>query len=180
MKQEPERKPPLVDGITIFFLALTIVSGVSLWALQGPERMLAALGDGLSLLLGIIPLILFAILLAAYVQRMIPVSLAERWLGGRSGVRGLILATVAGALTPGGPFSAFPVVVGLYRAGASLPVCVTYLTAWSVLGLQRVLVWEVAFFGTGFVLLRLAVSLPLPPLAGLIAMALVKRGGGAR
>ena len=44
-----------------------------------------------------------------------------------------------------------------------------YVTAWSLLGVQRLLVWEIPLMGGEFVLLRFAVSAVLPVVAGLIA-----------
>ncbi len=170
MSQRP-RQLPLVDGITIFFLVLAAGSGTLLFVLHGAGHFRDALNGALLLLIAIIPIVVMAVLMGAYVQSLVPASLARRWVGEDSGFRGLVLATIAGAITPGGPFAAFPLVVGMYHAGASLPVCITYLTSWGVIGLQRVLVWEIAFFGLDFVLIRLAVSLPLPILAGMFTAA---------
>ncbi len=176
MKQQ-RRSIPLVDGMTLLFLVVAITSGATLWAVQGPAEFRSAVGDAGLLLLLVMPIVVLAVVMGAYVQRLVTPELARRWVGSESGFRGLLLATVAGTLTPGGPFAAFPLVVGLYHAGASLAVCVTYLTAWGVLGLQRVFVWEIAFFGVEFVLLRLLVSLPLPFIAGYLTLALFQRQG---
>ena len=53
-----------------------------------------------------------------------------------------------------------------------------YLTAWELIAVQRMVVWEIPFMGTRFVLFRLLVSLPLPLLAGMIARSLAARFGG--
>lgn len=164
-----------MDRVTLFFAALAAVTGAALWQRDGVGAVLAALGEGAGLLAAVLPLVAMAVLMAGYVQLLLPQRVVQRWLGQESGLRGLLLATAAGAVTPGGPFTAFPLVVGLRGVGASVPVCITYLTSWSVLGIQRVLVWELTFFGTEFVLLRLLVSLPLPLLAGLASLALTRR-----
>lgn len=164
-----------LDPSTLVFIALAAGSGAALAWLQGLEAFNSALTEGLTLLAMIIPVILAAMMISGYVQRLVPTALVERWLGAGSGLRGLAVATVAGALTPGGPFAAFPLVVGLYRAGASFEICVAYLTAWTVLGLNRVLIWEIPFLGIEFALLRLAVSLPLPALAWLLAKLIAGR-----
>ena len=46
---------------------------------------------------------------------------------------------------------------------------VAYLTAWGALSLNRLLVWEIPFFGLSLPLLRFMISLPLPLIAGLVA-----------
>ncbi len=153
--------------MTVFFIILGIVSGALLWYRQGNEAVVQALLSGGELIVLVVPLVIIAIAMAAYAQALLPRRVVEHWLGRNAGWRGLLIATAAGAITPGGPFMAFPLVVGLRAMGASLPVCITYLTAWSLLGLQRILMWELPFFGLDFVLLRLLVSLPLPLIAGI-------------
>lgn len=167
-----------MDRITLFFTGLAGVTGALLWYRDGGPGVLAALGEGAGLLAAVVPLVAMAVLMAGYVHALLPERVVHRWLGQESGLRGLLTATAAGALTPGGPFTAFPLVVGLHAVGASLPVCITYLTAWSVLGIQRLVVWELPFFGPEFVLLRVLVSLPLPLVAGVASLALTRRQAG--
>ncbi|MDY6941794.1 MAG: permease [Pseudomonadota bacterium] len=157
--------------MTLFFVLLTGLSGVGLYLTQGAESVIEATGEGLQLIVLIMPILVAALLVAGYAQVLLPRQTVESWLGTNSGLRGLLIATVAGALTPGGPFAAFPLVLALYQAGAAFEICVAFVTAWSVLGLSRVLVWEIPFLGWDFVLLRYAVSLPLPIVAGFTARA---------
>jgi len=148
------------------------VAALAAWALaaqDGPAAVETALWEAGELLLLVAPILISAVLISGYVQTMVPRQAMERWLGRGSGLRGLTLAAVAGALTPGGPFAAFPLVVALWQSGAGFGVCVAYLTAWSVLGIQRALVWEIPLLGADFVLLRLAASLVLPLVAGILA-----------
>lgn len=167
--------PPLLDGSTLFFVLLALAAGGTVALVHGPDAFHKALTDGLGLLLRILPIVVGAVLIGAYVQAMVPRAVMERWLGGGSGMRGLFLATAAGSLTPGGPFAAFPLVLALYKSGAAVPVCVTYLTAWSTLGINRALVWELPLLGPEFTLVRLLVSLPLPVIAGLLTRAFLQR-----
>lgn len=157
-----------IDRSTLFFALLAAVCAGLLGYRDGLDRVAQVVQEAGALLLGLLPLVVLAVTVAAYVQQLLPMDVARRWLGEKSGLRSLLLMTVAGALTPGGPFSAFPLVVAVWRAGASLPACVTYLTAWGVLGVQRAVVWDLPFFGAEFTGLRLLVSLPLPLLAGLL------------
>ena len=163
-----------LDGTTLFFILLALGAGAATWWLHGSAVFGDTLASAFGLLLWITPVLVGALLVGAYVQRLIPRATMEHWLGGSSGWRGLAIASVAGAITPGGPFAAFPLVVALHRAGASVEVCVAYVTAWSVLGLNRALVWELPFLGVDFVVLRLLISLPLPFLAGYCTRLLVR------
>ncbi len=169
------RQDGVLDNTTLFFLFLALAAGAAVFRLRGEEVFIDALSHSLGLLAMIAPVILGAMMIGAYVQRLIPQNVVERWLGSESGLRGLLVATAAGAITPGGPFAAFPLVVALYRSGAAFETGIAYLTAWSVLGLNRVLMWEIPFLGVEFSVLRYVVSLPLPLIAGLLARALMRR-----
>jgi len=85
-----------------------------------------------------------------------------------------MLATAAGTITPGGPFTSFPIVHALWVAGADAGALIAYLTAWALIGLNRLIVWELPVMGAEFALVRTLVCLPLPIVAGLIARALVR------
>jgi hypothetical protein len=47
------------------------------------------------------------------------------------------------------------------------------VTSWELIGIQRIVVWEMPFMGVKFVTFRFVVSLVLPIIAGLIARRLV-------
>ena len=161
-RREKSRRP---DGMTLFFMAISLVAAALLYRQGG----LGAIGIGLEksmvLLISVSPVVVLALLLAGYAQTLIPRRWVETRLGQRSGRGGTALACLAGALMPGGPFAAFPVVLVLRQSGAALGTCVAFLTAWSVLGLHRMIIWEIPWLGWRFALLRWLISLPLPWLA---------------
>jgi hypothetical protein len=127
--------------------AMASVAGVACWVLFGPETVVETLGTDVELILFLLPKLAAAFLIAAFVQVLLPRDRIGDWIGERSGVRGIALASVAGAVTS---------------------ALVAYLTAWSTLGLQRILTWEVPLMGVEFAALRFVVSLPLPFVAGLV------------
>ena len=90
----------------------------------------------------------------------------SRWLGEDSGLRGMLLGTVAGMLTPGGPFIQFPIVASLLKAGAGVAPLVAYIIAWSLTAVNRFFVYEVPLLGTKLALCRMAVSLIVPIVIG--------------
>jgi hypothetical protein len=87
-----------------------------------------------------------------------------------------VLATALGAVTPGGPFAAFPIVYALFLYARRRWRSDPFLTAWSVIGVHRIVVWELPLLGPEFVIVRVLTSLPLPVLAGRWRVCL--RGGG--
>jgi uncharacterized membrane protein YraQ (UPF0718 family) len=90
-------------------------------------------------------------------------------MGEESGWFGLMVATVAGTLTPGGPMAAFPLVLVLASAGADRGALVAYILGWSLNGFQKLLVYEVPLLGPEFAVMRTLITLPMPMVAGWIA-----------
>ena len=97
-----------------------------------------------------------------------------RYLGEESGFMGLILAMLAGSVAPGGSLIQFPIIASLQRSGAGAGPLAAYLTAWSLMPVQRTLVWELPFLGLPFVAARLLVSAAAPLLAGLCVPIILK------
>lgn len=161
-RSRSQRRP---DNMSLFFLALGLICGGLLYHRTGLAGLWQGLEKGLILLISVTPIVLMALLLAGYAQVLLPRSWVESHLGRGRGWRAIGLASLAGALMPGGPFAAFPIVLSLRQSGAGLASCVSFLTAWSVLGVHRMIIWEIPWLGWRFALLRWAVSLPLPWLA---------------
>ncbi|MDP5327438.1 MAG: hypothetical protein NWQ69_08945 [Paracoccaceae bacterium] len=152
----------------IFFL-VAAGFGVACYLVRGADVMWAALQSDLDMLLKLLPRLLVALSIAALIWVMLPRRWISGLVGSEAGWAGLVVATVAGALTPGGPSSAYPLLAVLGASGADRGAMVAYITSWAILGMQRVLIWDVPFLGAEFAILRTLVSLPLPILAGLIA-----------
>ncbi len=151
------------------FAAGAAAFGVLAMAIKGPDIVAEALADDLRLLIDLMPRVLVALSIAALIWVMLPRERMASLVGEDSGMRGLMVATLAGAITPGGPSSAYALLAVLAVSGADRGALVAYITAWATLGLQRILIWDVPFMGAEFALLRFAVSLPLPVIAGLVA-----------
>ncbi len=179
----PPTEPPrraIFDLSFFVFVAAAAVSGAAVLLLKGPDVFLAALGGDVRLLLRIAPLIAAGLLVGGFMQVLLPSDLVARWLGQNSGLRGLSIATAAGVLTPGGPFVSFPLVLALAAAGADIGALVAYITSWSVLGVTRIIMWEVPFMGFDFAATRWVASLLLPFIAGLLARQLQIRIDASR
>lgn len=146
--------------------------GILLYITEGGGAVLGALRFDLLLLLQIFPIVVAGLLTGVLLRTLVPVSAWQIWLGRDSGLRGLVLATAGGAVTPGGPFACFPLALSLYRAGADIGVVVAYLTSWSTLAIARLLVFELPLLGWELTLAKVIVSLPLPIAAGFAARAL--------
>lgn len=142
------------------------------------RRQDGSVGKGLRIsadyLLIMMPRMVLALGMAGFAAELIPSDLVSHWLGGSSGFRGIMVASVVGALVPAGGIVAFPVALAIYKVGVGVPQLIAFLTSWAVFALHRVLAFEVPFLGLHFVTLRLTASILLPPLSGVIAEALVR------
>ena len=135
---------------------------------KGEGQHTTGLKSALNMIVEILPLLIFAFIVAGMVQTLLPKELLSRWIGEESGWRGILIGTVAGGLTPGGPYVSLPLVAGFLRTGASVGTMVAYLTGWSLWAVSR-MPMEIGILGWRFVLARLAATFFFPPIAGLIA-----------
>lgn len=135
---------------------------------QDPSLPLKGIRNGLDYFLRIFPILIVAFIIAGMIQVLIPSEFIIEWLGKESGLKGVFLGSVAGALTPGGPFVSFPIAASLYKSGAGIGTIVAFVTAWCLWSLTR-LPYEIAFIGLKFTLIRIASTFLFPPLAGIIA-----------
>jgi uncharacterized membrane protein YraQ (UPF0718 family) len=155
---------PSVLVLLALMLALTAVA----LGRGGVATALQAYGAGAQLLLDIGPQLLMGFALAGLVSVLLPTAALARLVGEGSGIPGLVIATVAGILTPGGPFLQFPLLATLARSGASSGAVAAYLTAWSLISVNRALVYELPLLGVPFTVARWAASLLVPLIVGLL------------
>ena len=158
-----------IDKPLIFLIVLTAGAAIACYAIMGRTVFVEVVDNEVPLLIDVFSRIAAAVLLAGFLQVLVPKEIVSKWLGSESGMKGLLIATFAGIVMPGGPITTFPLVIAFYAAGADMGVLVTFLVSWSILGFNRVIVWELPFLGPDFVFIRLLASMPLPILAGLIA-----------
>jgi uncharacterized membrane protein YraQ (UPF0718 family) len=135
---------------------------------RGEGQHVAGLKFALRVTVQIVPLLIFAFIVAGMVEVLVPREALSRWIGAESGLKGILLATVAGGVCPGGPYVSLPIVAGLLRSGASIGVVVAFLTSWSLWAVAR-LPMEVGILGWRVALIRVASTFFFPPIAGLLA-----------
>lgn len=156
-----------LDWSLIIFTALAAGTGLACYLIFGGETFVDSIKDDVDLIGFVMPRLGAAMLVAGFVQALLPPEFFARLMGEDSGLRGLAVATAAGTVTPGGPMTSFPIVTMLRDCGTGAPALVAYITAWSTLGLQRIFLWEMPLMGPEFAILRFIVSLPLGVIAGL-------------
>ncbi len=156
--------------IAIAVMAVLAIALLLIGYFKGGGQYLTGLKSGALMVVEILPLLIFAFIVAGMVQVLLPHELLSRWVGAESGLRGILMGSLAGGFTPGGPYVSLPIVAGLLRSGAGTGTMVAFLTSWSLIAVGR-LPMEVGILGWKFTAVRLACTFFLTPIAGLLANA---------
>ena len=171
------------DWSAAVIATLALTAAVTVFVRDGRARFLEILTDDLGLFGVMLPNVLAGCFIGAFVTLLLPRETVARWVGSDSGFLGLLLATIGGALLPGGPFTIYPVAGAFLAVGADAGAACAFVISWTLIGYTRAIVWELPFFGPDFVLWRVIFSLPLPILAGMAARAtwkfIARRNGNA-
>lgn len=153
--------PTIILGV--FAVALLVMG----YYKGGGQHIIGLKGAG-RMILEVLPLLIFAFIIATMTQELISQESINKWVGAESGFRGILIGTLAGALTPGGPFVSLPVAVGLFKSGASVGTMVAFLTSWSLIAVSRIPL-ELGILGWKLTAIRLVCTFFFAPIAGGIA-----------
>ena len=153
----------LIPTIVIGLLAMVILfisyqKGVHIQGLKATWNMLIQM----------LPILVFAMILAGAIQNLVPSDLISRWVGAESGFRGVIIGAAMGVITPGGPYISLPTAAALMRSGANIGTMVSFMTAWALLGFVS-LPMQIGIMGWKFTAIRIVCVFFFAPVAGLIA-----------
>jgi len=158
-----------MDTTTLILAAVAVILlAVAFW--RGRDLPLAGLLAAGRTLWRNLLILLLGFVIAGLVQVLVPRELISRWLGAQAGLKGVLIACVAGGLVPGAPYAVFPLVAALYQAGAGLGAVVGFTAAWSLWSVSRLPV-EMALIDPKPALVRYGITFVVPPLAGLLANA---------
>ena len=157
-----------MDLVSLGIWGVTLVLGLIAYSRPGRLHL-----QGLKIAWGyfyvLVPRLIVAVLVSGFFSAIVPTELVAGSIGKESGMKGILIASLVGGFTPGGPIISFPIVVILYKAGAGIPPLIAFITAWSVFAFHRIVMYEIPVMGIRFAVLRLLSSLVLPPVAGILA-----------
>ena len=115
----------LVPTIIMGIIAITLVFiGYS----KGNGEYIIGLKSAFTMTWQILPLLIFAFIVAGMVQVLLPQEMLSKWVGNESGFKGILIGSIVGGLAPGGPYVSLPIVAGLLKSGASVGTMVAFLT----------------------------------------------------
>lgn len=158
---------------TAIAMAIALAGLMLLAALQGNGTFRTGLATSGRQLLGFLPVLIIAVMLAGFTEVLLPRRLVETWLSDAAGLRGLAIAWFAGIITPGGSIVGLPLIAGLYRGGVGIAVLMTYATSLATLSILRIPL-EAGFYGWRLTFIRLGASLVLPFIAGGLTLLFVR------
>lgn len=163
---------------------MTLAIDILLWLLVGVLALFAVLRGRLLLndglrggavdFLHLLPRIAIGVIGSGYIAEVLPRTLIAPWLGPESGLTGVLIATLGGAATPGGPVVGFAIGAAALKGGAGSPQVIAYSTAWALYAIHRLVLYEVPMMPPRVVWLRALACLPLPLIAAGFAVMIGK------
>lgn len=154
---------------TLVLAAITAVLCVIAYR-RGEGKLRAGFDEALKQFWHLLPRLAIGILGSGFLAHLLPRETVLSWFGPNSGLTGTVLAALAGALTPGGPVVGYALGAAALKAGADLAQVMAYVTAWSLLTINRMLSWELPTMPFRLILVRVIVSLPFPFFAAWLTM----------
>ncbi len=164
----------MIDFILTLLLAVIAAALAVAVARRSRPLLRESAKDGTLEFLRLVPRMSIGVLGSGFIAAALPQDVVGQWLGNASGLFGICVATIAGALTPGGPVVGFAIGAAALKGGAGAPQVIAYSTAWALYAFPRLLSYELPIMPARVVWLRVIASLPLPFLAAGLAMLLGK------
>ena len=104
----------------------------------------------------------------------VPKKTVVKYLGKASGIKGVSLAILFGALPTGPLYVAFPIAASLIKKGASISNIIIFLSAWACIKIPQEMV-ELQFLGAKFMFTRLALTIIFVVIMGIFIEKLIAK-----
>ena len=156
-------------------LALIIVGSVLL-LLIFPDKKDDVVRVSMDFLIEMILILPAVMILLGLFAVWVPRDMVVKFLGRASGVKGVVLSIILGALPTGPLYIAFPIAAALLRKGARVSNIIIFLSAWACIKIPQELV-ELQFLGARFMALRLVLTIIFVIIMGLVIEKIMKLGG---
>lgn len=168
----------IFDGNFWIMSGLLAVLAAIAFAKGGTPLVVESMQGGTRQFLRFLLVLFVSFLVAELVEDLLPRAWVTERLGEGAGLRGILLASGVGLVTPAGPFMSMPLAAGMLRAGAAPASVVAFVASWGLLAVHRLIAWEIPMLGTSFALTRWALCLVVPVAVGALARVFF-RGPGA-
>jgi len=168
-KQAKQKKKMMRDWL---FLGITIVIVVVLLSVfpEKTEPVTSTAQEYFIEMMVILPAVMIIMgLFAVYISDKTVV----KHLGKTSGIKGIALAILIGALPTGPLYVAFPMAATLLKKGARVSNIIVFLSAWACIKIPQEMV-EFRFLGAEFMFLRLILTVVFVIIMGIIIEKIIK------
>ncbi len=155
-KQKDERKAK--KGIIRDLIILGIILAVTIILLiEFPDRREPVIAISWDFFLEMILILPAVMVLLGLFAVFVPKNMVVKYLGKTSGIKGIFLAILIGALPTGPLYIAFPIAATLLKKGARISNIILFLSAWACIKIPQELV-ELQFLGLQFMITRLILT----------------------
>lgn len=155
-------------GVYVIFFAAILMAAFALSRRDDSLRL--GLMRAVEQFVIIVPRMIFALVAAGFMVKLIPTEIIGRFLGAEAGFTGILIGLVAGLFVHAGPVIAFSIAAAFATEGASVPALVSFITCWALFTAHRVIIFEIPLLGPSFMRLRMLSVFVLPFLAGTMAL----------
>ena len=156
LKQKDERKAKkeMIRDLIILgiILAVTVVL-----LIEFPNKREPVIGTSWNFFLEMIMILPAVMVLLGLFAVFVPNETVVRYLGKTSGLKGIFLAIIIGALPTGPLYVAFPMAAVLLKKGAKVSNIIIFLSAWACIKIPQEMV-EIQFLGIKFMITRLVLT----------------------
>lgn len=150
-------------SLIIMIVLVVVAAGAVLYL--PTKSMREALGISGKQAIRILPIVIPAAFIAGFLAELLPKELVGGLVGQDSGRTGFALAAIAGAILPTGPMVVLPLGAALLQADAGLAQILTLYSAWMLVNVQRLVIWEIPLVGQSMAVRRFAGGLFAVPIA---------------
>lgn len=170
----PSRKLPSLGGYSIFLgrnpiTHVLIIIAIFLYLhlyITRPKLARRSALNSLSTVKDLAVYLIAALFIAGAVVNLLPSKTIAGFLGEQTGITAVFVGVAIGSVLPACPFISYPIIGGLYAAGAGFPGVMGMLFG-SGLGFGCVLAADLLFFNSGVMGLRVLLTFTSALVAGL-------------
>lgn len=144
-------------AIDFLILNLLVLVALGISFFKSKEKTSKVVKIAFKSLVNTAPYIIITIVIIGIMQGFIPNRLIAEYLGEKSGISGVLLASLIGAILYIPAFVSFPLVASLIEKGASVMIGAAFITSLTMIGFTS-LPLEIKEFGAKFTALRNVLS----------------------
>jgi len=159
-------------NVTVIIINIFAILGIGFSFYKNKEKSVKALKIALKGTINMAPAIGIILILVGLLLGFFKPELISKLLGNQSGIIGIAMASVAGAILMIPSLVAFPLTASLVQSGASIPVAAAFITTLTMIGFVTLPI-EIKVMGKRLTFLRNGISFIIAVGIALIMGALI-------